>query len=124
MKYVIALITALVFSAPAAAQHAHGQKGPNGGHMEDVAGVHAELMTAGNTIIINVFDEAGKPLNTAAYSGSVLVVSGSNRETVSLAPSGSNVLKGDTKGPIAANAAITLTVKTDAGKIGQVRFKK
>ena len=124
MKYVVALIATLILTVPAAAQHAHGAKGPNGGQMEDVAGVHAELVTAGNTITINVFDEGGKPLNTKAYSGSVLVVSGANRETVSLTPSGSNALKGEAKNPVATNAAITLMVKTDAGKTGQARFKK
>ena len=124
MKYVIALIATLIFALPAAAQHAHGAKGPNGGQMEDLAGVHAELVTARSTITINVFDEGGKPLNTKAYSGSVLVVTGPNRETVSLTPSGSNALQGDAKNPIAANAAITLMIKTDAGKTGQARFKK
>ena len=46
MKFVLALIAALAFAAPAAAQHKHGadHKGPNGGPVEDVAGVHAELV--------------------------------------------------------------------------------
>jgi hypothetical protein len=61
MTYVLALLATLALSGPAAAQHVHGAKGPNGGQMEDVAGVHAELMTAGNTITINVFDEGNKP---------------------------------------------------------------
>jgi hypothetical protein len=92
--------------------------------MEDVAGVHAELITSGSTITINVFDEGGKPLGTKAYTGSVLVVSGSNRETVSLTPSGTSALKGEAKSPITANAVVTLVIKTDAGKTGQARFKK
>ena len=37
-------------------------KGPNGGPMQDVAGVHAELVLAGNTVTINLLDEANKPL--------------------------------------------------------------
>jgi hypothetical protein len=58
MKYVLALIAAIALAAPAAAQHSHGaQKGPNGGPMEDVAGVHAELVAGGNTITLNIFDE-------------------------------------------------------------------
>ena len=124
MKFMLALIGALMFMSPAVAQHAHGSKGPNGGIMEDVAGVHAELLTSGNTITVNIFNEGGKPLSTKAYSGSILVVSGPNRETVNLAPSGENALKGETKNAIAPGAAITLMVKTDAGKSGQARFKK
>ena len=100
MKYVLALIATIALCWPAAAQHSHGNKGPNGGIVEDVAGVHAELLTSGNTITVNIFNEGGKPLSTKAYSGSALVVSGSNRETVTLAPSGESALKGETKGPI------------------------
>lgn len=124
MKYILAFLVLVALGASASAQHAHGvQKGPNGGQMEDVAGVHAELLTSANTITVNVFDEGGKPVNAGGYTGSALVVSGSNRETVTLAPSASNVLKGQAKGPIASGAVITLLIKTDAGKTGQARFK-
>ena len=123
MKYVLALIAALVFSAPAVAQHAHGQKGPNGGIMEDVAGVHAELVVSGNTLTINVFDENNKPIVAKGFSASALVVSGSERETLTLAVSGENALKGDTKKPVAKGATITVTLKTVAGKSGQARYK-
>jgi nitrogen fixation protein FixH len=123
MKFVLVLIATLAFAGQAAAQHAHGaQKGPNGGPMEDVAGVHAELVAAGNTITINVFDEDNKPIATKGFSGAALVVRGSERETVTLAPSGENALKGDAKKAV-AGATITVTLKTAAGKSGQARFK-
>jgi len=54
----------------------------------------------------------------------VLITNGTGRETVSLAPSGENSLKGDAKGAIAPGATITLTIKTAEGKSGQVKFKK
>lgn len=50
--------------------------------------------------------------------------SGSDRETVTLAPTGQNALKGEAKKPIAPNAAITLMLETDKGKSGHARFKK
>ena len=125
MRAVLALLAALTFSAPAIAQqHSHGEKGPNGGPMEDVAGVHAELVSSGKTITINIFNEGMKPLPTKAYTGSVLVVSGSARETVTLAPSGENALKGEAKNAVGTGATVTLMLKTDAGKSGQARFKK
>jgi hypothetical protein len=125
MRYAFILAAVLAFAAPAAAQHthSHGDKGPNGGPMEDVAGVHAELIVAGSTITINVFDEGNKPVPTQGYTASALVVAGADRETVRLAPSES-ALKGDAKKPIARNAAITVTLKTAAGKSGQARFKR
>jgi hypothetical protein len=122
MKYVLALVATVTLSDPAAAQHAHGTKGPNGGQMEDVAGVHAELMTAGNTITVNVFDEGNKPIATKGFTASALVSRGPERETVALVPSGEATLTGEVKKPV-AGAAITVTLKTAAGKSGQARFK-
>ena len=123
MKLVLLLAAALLWSGSALAQHKHGDtKGPNGGPMQDVAGVHAELVTAGTTVTLNVFDEANKPVSTKGFSGSALVVTGANRETVVLAPSGENALKGDAKAAIGSGAAITVIVKTAAGKSGQARY--
>lgn len=124
MKYALALVVAFALTSPAVAQHAHGaQKGPNGGMMEDVAGVHAELVTSGTTITINIFDEAVKPVATKGFTASVLVVRGSEREPVTLTPTAENALKGDAKKPVGHGAAITVTLKTAAGKSGQVKFK-
>jgi hypothetical protein len=122
MKYALAVIAALVLTSPAVAQHAHGSKGPNGGPIEDVAGVHAELLTAGNTITINIFDEGNKTVPTDRFTASALVVRGSQRETVVLSPMGENSLKGEAKNPV-AGAAITVTLRTASGKSGQARFK-
>jgi hypothetical protein len=125
VRYTALIAIALLWSLPAAAQHSHGtQKGPNGGPMEDVAGVHAELVAKGTTITLNIFDESNKPVPTKGYTGSALVVAGGNREAVSLAPTGENALKGDAKNPVATGATVTVTLKTAAGKSGQVRFKQ
>jgi hypothetical protein len=125
MKYVIAPIAALAFSVPALAQHkhSHSDKGPSGGPMEDVAGVHAELIVAGKTLTLNILDEDNKPIATKGFSGSALIVGGGARETLTLAPSGESALKGDAKAAIAKGAAITVTLKTAAAKSGQAKFK-
>ena len=126
MKYALALIAALAFATPALAQHKHGDnhKGPNGGPVEDIAGVHAELVVSGTTITLNILDEANKPLPSKGYTGSALVVTGSEREAVTLAPSGESAMKGEAKKPIAKAAAITVTLRTAAAKSGQARFKQ
>jgi len=123
VKYALLLGLVLTWTTPAVAQHAHGQKGPNGGQMEDVAGVHLELLTSGPSIILNVFDEANKPMQTKGFSASALIVLGADRETLTLSPSGENALKGDAKKTIGKGAAISITVKTAAGKSGQAKFK-
>jgi hypothetical protein len=123
MKYELLLIATILFAAPASAEDY--EKGPNGGLMLDVAGVDAELLTAGNAVIINVFEAfKAKPVSTKGYVGAVLITGGLTRETVTLAPQGENSLKGEAKNPIPDGATITLTIKTSEGKSGQVKFKK
>jgi len=124
MKLVFAILLALAWATPSPAQHAHGHKGPNGGQMEDVAGVHLELLASGQNLTLNVFDESNKAVPTTGFTASALISSGSDRETLSLAPSGTNSLSGQTKKPINAGATISVTLKTAAGKTGQARFKK
>lgn len=124
MKKMLILAFAILWAGAAAAQHSHGNtKGPNGGVVQDVAGVHAELIVAANTVTINLLDETNKPIPAKGFSGSILIVSGSARETVQLAAAGDTALKGEAKAAIAAGAAITLVLKNAAGKSGQVRFQ-
>jgi hypothetical protein len=63
-----------------------------------------------------------KPIPTDGFTATALIVSGSDRETISLAPQAENLLKGDAKNPIAPDATITLTIKTAKGKLGQVKI--
>jgi hypothetical protein len=115
----------LSLAVTAVAQHNHAaQKGPNGGPVEDVAGVHLEFVSTGTTLTFYVLDESNKPSSAKGITASALVVAGADRETVTLTVEGENVLKGELKKPIAANATISVTLKTPAGKSGQVRFKK
>ena len=126
MKYASVILLSLIWAAPSFAQHSHGsEKGPNGGQMEDVAGIDAELVTSGNKVTINVFDpKNSKPVATKDYSAAVLITSGTAKETVTLAVSGENSLQGEAKTVIAPDAMVTLTIKTAEGKSGQAKFKK
>lgn len=124
MKKFAVILAAMLFAVPALADpHKHGSKGPNGGAMEDVAGVHVEFVPAGNGLTFHVLNEDNKPISTKGFTGSVLVVNGQDRETIALTTSGENALKGEAKKPIAPGSAITLMIKTDAGKTGQAKYK-
>jgi hypothetical protein len=123
MKYVFVLALTLALQGTAVAQHAHGQKGPSGGTMEDVAGVHAEFIASGNTVTVNILDENNKPIETKGFSGAALIVNGSDRETVTLVPTGTS-LKGEAKKPLATGSSVVVTLKTASGKSGQARFKQ
>ena len=123
MKYVALIAAALLWTATASAQHSHGNmKGPNGGPMQDVAGVHAELVTTGTTVTINLLDEANKPVSSKGFSGTALLVSGAERETVTLTPAGDSALKGEAKKAIAAGTSTTIVIKNASGKSGQAKF--
>ena len=123
-KWMLIGAAVLLVAYPALGQHKHGEmKGPNGGPVEDVAGVHAEFVATGTALTFNILDEGNKPLSTKGYTGSVLIVSGPDRETVQLTAS-DNSLRGEAKKMVPAGAAITLQLKTDVGKSGQARFKK
>ncbi len=123
MKKFLAVVALILWSGIAAAQHSHGaMKGPNGGPMQDVAGVHAELVVTGNVVTINLYDEANKPTSAKGFSGSVLLVSGGARETVQLVVSGDTALTGTAKSPLSAVGQVTLVLKNAAGKSGQVKF--
>ena len=123
MKKLLTVVALVLWSGMAAAQHSHGtMKGPNGGPMQDVVGVHAELVVAGNAVTVNLFDEGNKPVSAKGFSGSVLLVSGGTRETLQLAVSGDNALKGEGKNPVAAGTQATLVLKNAGGKSGQVKF--
>jgi hypothetical protein len=124
MRYALILATIPFAAAPALAQqHGHGaHKGPNGGIVQDIADVHAELIRSGSTVTVNILDESNKPISSKGFSGSALIVAGADRETVTLTPSGDSTLKGEAKKPIASNAAITIVIRTAAGKSGQAKY--
>ena len=121
IRKMLLVTSMLLLASPAIGQHVH-QKGPNGGPMEDVAGVHVEMVTSGRTLTFNVFDEANKPIPTKGFSGSVLLTTGGARETVSLVAA-DNALKAEAKNEIAKGAMVSVTLKAADGKSGQAKFK-
>jgi hypothetical protein len=123
MKFVIAAVLSLALAGAAYAQHKHGStKGPNGGIVEDVAGVHAELVTAGTTVTFNILDENNKSVSAKGMTGSALIVSGADRETIKLDAAGDSALKGEVKKALAPKSSVTLMLKTPAGKSGQAKY--
>ena len=124
MKMFIMMAALLVALTPGAfAQgHGHADKGPNGGKMEDVAGVHAELIVSDKTVTVHIYDEAGKPVPTAGFTSSMLVGAGQTRQVVQLAPSAGNTMVGTAANPIARGTQMTLQLKTSGGKSGQAKY--
>lgn len=123
MKYALAAVLTIVLAGAAVAQHKHGStKGPNGGIVEDVAGVHAELVAAGTTVTFNILDENNKAVSAQGMTGSALIVSGGDKETIKLGAGGDSALKGETKKAIGPKSSVTLLLKTPGGKSGQAKY--
>lgn len=124
MRKLILTTFALLLLAPAAfAQgHAHGdKKGPNGGPLQDVVGIEAELVVVDRTITVRLYEESGKPVPITGYSGSALVGTGAARQVVPLVAA-ENTLLGTAASAIPKGAAVTLQLKTPGGKSGQAKF--
>ena len=122
-KILLAAVLGLALAPSAFAQgHGHGDKGPKGGPMQDVAGVHAELIAADRTLTVYVYDEAGKPIPAAGFSGSALVGSGQTRQVVQLTSGADNTLTGSVASALPKGAPVTLQLKAPGGKTGQAKF--
>ncbi|MEJ0017017.1 MAG: hypothetical protein WDN25_10700 [Acetobacteraceae bacterium] len=121
LSLAAALLIATV-SFASAQTHGHGEKGPKGGPMQDVAGVHAELLVADKTLTVHVYDEGGKPVPVAGFSGSALVGGGQSRQVIQLKPGSDNTLSGTASTAIAKGTPVTLQLKGADGKTGQAKF--
>ena len=116
---IFAAFAAMSLSGGALAQgHAHGDQGLHGGRMQDVVGIHAELLFVERTLTVHLYDEAGKPVPSAGYTASALVGSGQARQVVQLAPRAENTLTGTAASPVARGTPVTLQVANPSGRSG------
>ena len=123
MKKSVLVATILMLALPAAASaQGHADKGPHGGPMQDVVGVHAELLMSERTLTVHLYDEAGSPVPSAGYTVSALLGAGQARQVVQLAPSSDNILTGTAAAAPARGAPVTLQVRAAGGRSGQARF--
>lgn len=120
MKRTLLLVLTVAFTGTAFAQHVQ-LKGPNGGPIEDVAGVNLEMIASGRNISFYVFDNTGKPVSSNGITATALVISGSEREILTLSES-ENALKGEAKKNIAPGSGVRVDLKTAVGKSGHAIF--
>ncbi|MDT8350907.1 Hypothetical protein HVPorG_03862 (plasmid) [Roseomonas mucosa] len=122
-KLLLAAFAAVSLASGALAQsHGHSDQGAHGGRMQDVVGVHAELIVSERTLTVHLYDEAGKPVPSAGYTASALVGSGQARQVVQLTPGAENTMTGTAQTAPARGASVTLQVKNPAGRSGQARY--
>jgi len=115
----------LLLAVPAFAhQDSKFTKGPNGGHIVDAGGgkQHWELVASGGDLVLYVTDKDEKPVSSAGGGAEAQVLLAGKNYTVTLAPAGTNTLKGT--GPFKAAKGMRVIVKTNrvAGESFQARL--
>ena len=129
----VATLLAALFTGSAAYAHSDEyldtQKAPNGGQLRMAGAYHFELVvtkdskeTKDNPVTVYVTDHAGAKVPTVGAGGTVTILAGKAKSTVSLAPDGDNRLKGVGKYASTADMKAVVSV-TVAGKAAeQARF--
>jgi hypothetical protein len=88
------------------------RRGPNGGQVADIGQHHGELVARGNVLRFFLFDGADQPLPVAGATAQAVVLSGGRQASVTLSPTGANVLQGtgDFTAAPGMRAVVTLTL--------------
>ena len=105
------LLAGLILTPVVARAH-EPRRGPNGGQKVDIGTNHAELVAAGNTLRLFLFDGAERPIPAAGATAQAIILAGGRQATITLALSGDNLLAGtgDFIAVRGMRAVVTLTL--------------
>jgi hypothetical protein len=123
-RLVRALLVLISLSGLANAQQTHGPlRGPNGGQMLDVVGIHAELVASGDSLTISVFNEDTTPVPLTGFSVMVFVNNQGTREALFLVKVSDNAMRAQASKAVTSGTVVALRLKSPQGTFGQIRFK-
>ena len=122
MKALLLLTAMMMWGGTAGAQQHDVVPGPHAGKMQEVAGVQVELFLSDTGVRVCIYDAADVPLNVEGYTGYVEIVSGGERQTITLTPADKVTLAGQGKGLLAPYSLLTLFLTTPKGESGKVSF--
>jgi len=112
-----------------AQDHAHKNKGPNGGQLREVGVYHFELVLKvegkelkDTEFFVYVTDAKEQKLSTHGASGRVTVTWGKNKVAADLSPAGDNRLRGMAKLADDHDMRFLVTITLPGKKAEQVRF--
>ena len=95
IKISAAMAIVLAILATGEAIAADNEKGPNGGHLVDVADrFHLELVVGGQELRLFVSDVKDRRIPVDGAAAKATVISAGGKSTVALKPAGDGVLKG------------------------------
>jgi len=88
----------------------------------DIGTNHAELLAAGNTLRLFLFDGADRPIPAAGATAQAVILAGGRQVTVALTPSGDNVLAGTGDFTAARGMRAVVTLTLPGQRPAQARF--
>jgi hypothetical protein len=121
------LVLALGSAAPGVGAHSNEYlatiKGAHGGQIRMAEMYHFEVVVANGELQVWVTDHGNQAIPTEGASGSAVILAGTAKLNVDLAPAGENRLRAKDKRIVAAsNGRIALTVSMKGQRALQVRF--
>lgn len=120
-----ALAVAAAFSllvAPPAFAHADHGKPMHGGLVAEAAQFQGELVVTPKTLTVYVYDH-GTPVPTAGASARLVVLAGTQKQEIALAPAGENRFASSTALDFRPGTKAVATVKLSDGRSGALRFE-
>ncbi len=129
MKALFTTLLALALSLTLA-QHAiahddawfDAQEHPHGGQMRMAGPFHVEMVTEPGELTIHVADHADQAIATEGGSARATVLSGGQRSTVRLAPSGDNRMHGSGDFQLDDGMTVVLSISLPGHDSQQARF--
>ncbi|MEN9395580.1 MAG: hypothetical protein RLZ81_110 [Pseudomonadota bacterium] len=134
-KLAAMLLAALTLAVPLTPVLAHddvtldAMKAPNGGQLRMAGIYHFELVLVKNSkeakensVLVFVTDHAGTKIATAGASGTVTLLAGKLKASVTLVPDGDNRLKGVAKYASSADMKAVVAITMAGKQAEQARF--
>ncbi|MFN9155402.1 MAG: hypothetical protein ACK5WE_17830 [bacterium] len=121
-RLLLANLTLVPLGASFAARAHEPRRGPNGGQKVDIGTNHAELLAAGDTLRLFLFDGADRPIPAAGATAQAVILAGGRQVTVALTPSGDNVLAGTGDFTAARGMRAVVTLTLPGQRPAQARF--
>lgn len=127
MKYLKPSVLALtlLYSQGAFAhsdEYLDTQTAPHGGQLRMVQQYHYELVVKADEVSVYITDHAGKNIDTRGATGTATLLSGKNKASVKLAPSGDNQMKGSGKFELAPDMKVVVSIALAGQTALQGRF--
>ncbi len=117
-KYL--LIGALI--AWSASASAHDAKGPHGGRLADAGPYHAEMVVKADVVDVFISDANEKPVATAGFKGTAILVAGGKSHRVVLAPVDGTRLSGSAPAALPSQSKGVVQLTGPDGKTIQAKF--